>query len=96
MTDRSCKTCTHYRPTRSADTGRVLPSQPGACAWEPPPWPVLSAAYSSPAVLRHWRQIDWPRKYAVWPVDGSDCRTWQAAARKATKAQTILLPLEPS
>lgn len=65
-----CGTCKHYEPTRNKDTGRILPSKPGTCAY-PVKWPVLPESYCS------YGRVDYPRPQPVWPGSGFGCVTFE-------------------
>lgn len=59
-----CGNCKHYKPCRNPDTGRILPSQAGVCAY-PVKWPELPQAY-------HY--ASWPYPHHVWVGSCPDCK----------------------
>jgi hypothetical protein len=80
-TPRKCGTCRHYQPSRGP-TGRIRPTQRGACAWTFP-WPSVWPH----SFVNSWRR-DTPRRPipdAVWAANGSTCPCWQekAATRRS-------------
>lgn len=91
MTDQRCGTCRLFEPTRNPETGRVRPTEPGQCTWQPPEWPVMAASYSR----MQWSgppAPDWPTKHRMFTHDGASCKTWAAKKRaKAADRQASLI-----
>lgn len=69
---RVCGTCRHYRPKRNSETGRILPSYPGACAWNPPtydmPLAVIRAIGPFPPIVY--------RVAVRKDTDATSCKCW--------------------
>lgn len=69
---RVCGTCRHYRPKRNSETGRILPSYPGDCAWKPPtydmPLAVIRAIGPFPPIVY--------RVAVRKDTDATSCKCW--------------------
>lgn len=75
----ACGDCKHFERQKNPDTGRVLPSQPGACKY-PVKWPTLPGAYYG------WRgNLNWPTPSGVWPGSCDKCQMWEPKKKNAQR-----------
>ena len=90
MSDIRCGTCRLWEPTRSSDTGRPFPSQPGDCGWKPPAWPALPASYHVPQWHMRKMAPDWPTKRVMYAHNGADCGMWEPKPKRAAQQGSLI------
>lgn len=90
MSDQRCGTCRLFEPARNPKTGRVRPTEPGQCTWQPPEWPVMAASYYTHQ-RGGIRSPSWPTKHDMYRYNGTNCKTW--APKKRAKAADRQVPL---
>ena len=87
MTAHTCSNCLHYAPTRSTETGRILPSKPGRCQY-----PVLRSPI--PQCYDHLENVVAMARIPVWPEYGDKCKCFSPKTEREraveAKAETLL------
>ena len=83
----NCGQCVHYAPTRSTDTGRILPSQPGRCTYSVLRTPIPQCYYRLEEAVILARS-------PIWSNSGDKCPCFEAKPEREraveAKAETLL------
>lgn len=78
--ERKCGNCRWFVPVRNPKTGRIRPSQAGACSYVVV-FPLIPMCYPSVAsILPH------ALKAGMWPDSGDRCECFEEKGGKPTKA----------